>query len=97
MFVFGEKGGGGSPGTGEQPLPGLGFTALLLPSLSFKNKLTAADSSLILLGCKCSKRKGSGYFLDEVIKQWEGLHVQLRGSGGPDGSRAQEVKAFPEA
>lgn len=42
------------------------------------------------------QRKGSGYFSVEVIKQWEGLCVQVRGSGGPNGSQAREVKELSE-
>lgn len=52
--------------------------------------------SLTLPGCKCSKRKGSGSFSDEVIKQGEGRRARLRGSGGSDGRWAREVKELSE-
>lgn len=72
------------------------FSAFHLSSFLQKPASGIWFFSLILLGCKCSKIKGSGYLSDEVIKQQAGLCVQLRNRRGPEGSWALEVKELSE-
>lgn len=95
----GERGGKESLGlwsshiSAPQPLPGLGFTALLLPApLFFTNQLVAAD---FILGCKRSERKMCGYFSRDCVFIVEGWQRVQRLSRSENSPKPKQLRKAP--